>query len=569
MTTSTIGRMHEQTFNEILADALRNLRRPWRENQEFIVSERQGVVVNAKAERPDILISPPDIYPVILEVEFGQPAIGDARKRLGRQVAGTYSLVRSAIAVGAPEEIRQWSNQQLREQLAQPGALELQYVVFSAVVRGDESQVVINDDDVQRWPSNGHVSGTLFDLADLCEYAAAPTLLVSQVAGDVSREIKNLAKSLNQVLPSDVSNDIASGLGQKDPEQGLRLACCIWLTSLRLQDLLANKSSTMRSIGLKTLEQLRTAGVGHAIVAGELKEEWDKILSVNYGAIFHTSRSALDDRIPNQDSSAILGSLARLAERITSMRLGNRVDFAGELFPLLLDDREETAAHYTLPETAELLARLAVDRIPVAHWASAELVDDLRVADLSCGTGSLLRASYGHIRRRHEAVGGTAEDLHKSMMEKSLTGLDINSLASHMTAAGLSTGEIEIEYYRTNIASVSVFDGRTGSLELMNADQITDVTGQLARTATASGAQPVVIGVPATSQDLVIQNPPYSRARGERKLFDVTGITEHQRLQSVKRLGSIRNWLRGCLKRRKLAGGHEGEERGGWRNLGA
>ena len=27
--------------------------------------------------------------------------------------------------------------------------------------------------------------------------------------------------------------------------------------------------------------------------------------------------------------------------------------------------------------------------------------------------------------------------------------------------------------------------------------------------------------------------------------------------------------VRGCLKRRKLAGGHEGEERGGWRNLGA
>ena len=27
--------------------------------------------------------------------------------------------------------------------------------------------------------------------------------------------------------------------------------------------------------------------------------------------------------------------------------------------------------------------------------------------------------------------------------------------------------------------------------------------------------------------------------------------------------------LRGCLKRRKLACGHEGEERGGWRNLGA
>ena len=130
------------------------------------------------------------------------------------------------------------------------------------------------------------------------------------------------------------------------------------------------------------------------------------------------------------------------------------------------------------------------------------------------------------------------------MMEKSLTGLDINSLASHMTAAGLSTGEIETEYYRTNIAAVSLDDGRTGSLELLETEQITDVTGQQARAATARRAEPVVIGVPTASQDLVIQNPPYSRARGDRKLFDVTGINEEQRQRSVKRLASIRSRLR-------------------------
>ena len=544
MATSIIGRMHEQTFNEALANELRGRRRAWRENQDCIVSERQGVVINAEAERPDILISPPDIYPVIIEVEFGGPATQDARKRLGRQVAGTNLPVRSAIAVGAPDEIRQWSNQQLREKLAHPDGVALQYVVLSAFIRGDENYVKIEEKDVQYWPTNGHVVGTVNDLADLCEYAAAPPMLVSRMADEVSIEIKNHAKYLHQALPSDVANEIASRLGQKDSEQGLRLACCIWLTSLRLHDMLATKSSSLRSKGLKTIGQLRTSKSGRVVVAGDLKEEWDKILSVNYGAIFHTSLSALDDQIPTEVISNVLTSLARLAERITSLRLGNRVDFAGELFPLLLDDREETAAHYTLPETAELLARLAVDRIAIGDWANAELVDNLRVADLSCGTGSLLRSSYGHIRRRHESAGGTAQDLHRSMMEKSLTGLDINSLASHMTAAGLSATEMETEYFRTNIAAVSVFDGRTGSLELMQSDQITDVTGQQARTATSSRAEPVVIGVPSLSQDLVIQNPPYSRARGERKLFDVTGIDEEQRQRSLKRLGNIRARLR-------------------------
>ena len=50
--------------------------------------------------------------------------------------------------------------------------------------------------------------------------------------------------------------------------------------------------------------------------------------------------------------------------------------------------------------------------------------------------------------------------------------------------------------------------------------------------------------MPHDSQDLIIQNPPYSRARGDRKLFDITGITEAQRRRSVNRLTSIRRRLR-------------------------
>ena len=132
------------------------------------------------------------------------------------------------------------------------------------------------------------------------------------------------------------------------------------------------------------------------------------------------------------------------------------------------------------------------------------------------------------------------------MMEGSITGLDINVLASHMTAAGLSTTEIETEYETDNIAAVDVKGGRTGSLELLESDQISDITGQLARAATNNHnhEKPVNVEVADNSQDLIIQNPPYSRARGDRKMFDVTGITEKQRRRSVSRLNSIRGKLR-------------------------
>ena len=129
------------------------------------------------------------------------------------------------------------------------------------------------------------------------------------------------------------------------------------------------------------------------------------------------------------------------------------------------------------------------------------------------------------------------------MIEQSITGLDINSLASHMTAAALSTAEIETEYHTAHIAAVNVIGGRTGSLELIQDEEIADVTGEQAQLATANGLAPIFIPVAHDSQDLIIQNPPYSRARGNRKIFDVTGITEVQRRRSVSRLSSIRRAL--------------------------
>ena len=70
------GLMHEQTFNEALADALRNRRKAWRDNESAIVSERQRVFDDDIAARPDILARTADTYPIVIEVEFGNPGCG-------------------------------------------------------------------------------------------------------------------------------------------------------------------------------------------------------------------------------------------------------------------------------------------------------------------------------------------------------------------------------------------------------------------------------------------------------------------------------------------------------------
>lgn len=541
------GQMHEQTFNIALAQALRTRRKAWRESDKAILCERNRVLWDAQADRPDILAQTPEIYPVVLEVEFGDPAFGDARSRLGKRVHGTAVPIRSAIAIGAAPEIRSWSDRQLQEWLSDPYAVELKYAILSANIRGDEEgEVTLTDADIHYWPRRpGFVTGNLEDLAVLCEYAAAPPPLVTATAVRVAANITEYAISLQTALDPATAKEIAEGLGQTDPRQGLRMACCIWLTSLRLQNRLAETSSSLKAKGLQSISEMKARyTVGSVITPDELRAEWAKILDENYGAIFHAARNALHPRIPAAVGSDILTKLSTLADRIAALRLGNRVDFAGELFPELLSDREETAAHYTLPETAELLSQLAVARLDLGDWAAAETVAALKIADLACGTGSLLRAAYRHIRSRHDAAGGTGADLHRRMMEESIVGLDINSLASHMTAAGLSAMEMETEYHRTNIATVPVLGGKTGSLELLDSAQITDVTGQLAQPATANQPEPVNIEMPDESRDLIIQNPPYSRARNDRKVFDIAGISEPERKRSEKRLSSIRSELR-------------------------
>ena len=542
-----LGRMHEQTFNIALAQALRQRRQAWRSSDNALIYERSGVFQGEQADRPDILVQTPEIYPVVLEVEFGDPAFRDARNRLGKVLIGTTDPIRSAIAIGAPPELRGLSDQQLAERLADPYAVELKYALLSANIRGDEEkEVTVADDAVHYWPAwPNYVTGNLEDLAVLCEYAAAPPQLVTDTAKSVAAQINNLALALQKALEPPTAKAIANELGQTDPLQGLRMACCIWLTSLRLQNRLAQTSESLKNQGLQTISEMKARyRVGSVITPDELRTEWGKILGENYGAIFHTARNALHPRIPVEVGAKVLTELSDLADRISALRLGNRVDFAGELFPELLSDREETAAHYTLPETAELLSQLAVARLNPADWAAADMVAALKIADLACGTGSLLRAAYRHIRSRHDAAGGTGADLHRRMMEESIVGLDINALASHMTAAGLSAMEMETPYYHTNVAVVGVLGGKTGSLELLESNQITDVTGQIARTATDNQAAPTNIEVMDGSRDLVIQNPPYSRARNDRKMFDIAGITEPERKRSERRLSSIRNGMR-------------------------
>ena len=537
-TSFASGSFSEHSFNDALAAALKKRRHYWRLTDHAVTSERSDVLLENRALRPDILVQPRRSNPIIIEVEINSNPDPDARRRVGKQTTFGKRIY-STIALRAPELVRGWSTPaeaaymlDLSRRGQDPG-FSLEFAVHQ---QGE-------GEEIERWPGRDFITGNVDDLADICETAATPHHMIETFAEDVAKRIIAYADALRDEIPHDVAVEIATAIGQGRITQGLRLACCIWMSTLRLHDMLAT-TDEMKERGLKSIAQIRGDSIGDVLPLSDVRDAWGTILDYNYRSIFGPALKALVDTLPPGAGADTLDNLSRLAEQVTAQGLGDHVDFAGELFPKLLEDRKETAANYTLPTTATMLARIAVDRIPIRDWSDEAEVSNIKIADFACGTGTLLRAAYQRIRKNYEAAGGSnVAGLHKKMMEGGITGTDINPLAAHMTAAGLSAIEIQQSYRDTNIGALPVRGGRTGALEFLESQQATDM---LAETVEQSAREDIGSSIAALDKaySLVIQNPPYTRPRGGRKMFDIAGITEPERERSTKRLARIRSRIR-------------------------
>ena len=100
-----------------------------------------------------------------------------------------------------------------------------------------------------------------------------------------------------------------------------------------------------------------------------------------------------------------------------------------------------------------MLARLVFEDWPAGvDWSDHEFPASLNVADLACGTGTLLMAVASEAQRRHESAGGqNAPALHKAMVEQALHGYDVQLSAIHFAATSLAMLNPEIQFDRMNL----------------------------------------------------------------------------------------------------------------------
>ena len=469
-------------------------------------AEMKGAFVNGQTQ-PDILVLPQGGRPVVIENEYlpARTLEGEALARLGetldQDVTGVEGEVNAVIALKTPSALRRIRGfDKLDKELRNKTRFE--YCVYNGT----------SPTSYSRFPESGFVSGNIRDLAGFITYAATPEEVVRKSIEILERAISATATIIRQSTDThpNLKQDFADLLKQDYSVQTERMAATIMINALLFH---------MNLIGhpnLKRFEDLRPDG---RLLQRLVVQEWREILKINYFSIFNIAIELLMTLTPPQLASRALNRLANAAERIQVLGAASSSDLIGTVFQRLIADRKFLATFYTRPESATLLAHLAIPDDD--NWDDPDRVKDFKIADYACGTGTLIHAAYRRVNQLHLFSGGDPAKLHSHMMRKSLTALDVLPSAVHLTASMLSsshpmeryqdTRTIVTQYGKTDNGGVSI-----GSLDLLASNgevkPLIPLHSGAAVTGTGSGQSADTIEMPQFSQDLVIMNPPFTRA---------------------------------------------------------
>ena len=329
--------------------------------------------------------------------------------------------------------------------------------------------------------------------------------LISRTTDVLEEGVTQAANILKQTDES-VQDKIAAHLYQSSGEQTNRMAVAIIANAAVFHTRIEGRQ------GIPLISELEgPTGFTNLEVIGC----WEWIIeNVNYWPIFKIASDLLRN-MPTIQANRILNLLYGTASKLANMGATSLNDLSGRMFQKLIADRKFLATFYTLPVSATLLAELASARLQT-DWASADAVKDLRVADLACGTGTLIGALYHAILARHRRTGRDDAEIHSAMVEQSLYAFDIMPAATHLAASTLSNAHPSVVFGTTRIVTMPYgYDENehphVGSLELIDQVFITPLLslGEV-RIAGRRNERADKIGVEHGLFDVVIMNPPFT-----------------------------------------------------------
>ena len=317
-----------------------------------------------------------------------------------------------------------------------------------------------------------------------------------------------------------------------------RVASLTLVNAMLFQELISQRTNakTLR----KTLESLD--------IAGEFNRQWKYIeKEIDFAPIFKVAREILLALPSTPETDKALLRLARSAIKISRNRVALRHDLMGRIFHRLLADAKFFGAFYTKIPAATLLLKLAVGKNDwKVEWEDPARIGQLYIADLACGTGTLLKAAMAAIVDRHieEAISkGVAvhpDQVHRNLIENSLWGLDVLSSAVHLAAAAIAMHDPSVTVRNMHLYALPLGGS---SLRLGSIDFAMGKTLHVQKTLIGASIGPEEATTKrkmATTVPLLhicTMNPPFTRSVYGNLLFG--GVSEAQRSQLQARLRKV------------------------------
>lgn len=316
-----------------------------------------------------------------------------------------------------------------------------------------------------------------------------------------------------------------------------RISALVVINALIFQEVLSNDEGRVQPLR-RMLQQ--------SDLAGALGGHWRFILDeIDYFPIFDVASAVLMSLSSSADVDRALRSLVGIALRVVRQRTALRHDLMGRVYHQLLVEREtkSLATFYTSVPAATLLLKLALDPSRwETKWCEASQLTEFRVADLACGTGTLLMATAEVITDNYvrscmqESLSPDFDMLQRVLVQDIIYGYDVLPSARHLTASTLALRAPKVTFDSMNLWSLPLGEPgqRLGSIEfLLDRDiAIQDFyreAGAIERMSASQRAEEVNAHLP--DLDLCVMNPPFTRSSQANLLFGSLPAGERSALQ--------------------------------------
>ena len=325
-----------------------------------------------------------------------------------------------------------------------------------------------------------------------------------------------------------------------------QIASLVVFNALIFQEVLSYTNRQVTSI-LQTMRQPDPARA--------FADHWQFILDeINYYPVFHVAQDVLLSIPASSDLDRLLGSLVAKARQMIRLRAAFRHDLMGRVYHTLLteSDAKYLGTYYTSVPAATFLLQMAMNPVhwPDLSWDNLDNIARLRIADLACGTGTLLMAAADVIRDNYTSASVIAaqepdlDRLHQVLVEDVLYGYDVLPTAGHLTASSIGMLAPHVPVRRMNLWNLDVGNpgARLGSIEFLEDSTIhftQDLFGATRAPELISPTGSTVDEANLPDLDMCVMNPPFTRSTIGNLLFGSVPTGERramrQRLSAMLR----------------------------------